>query len=182
MTKTVYGIISVPVIVAALGYFVDIYDLLLFTIVREPSLRALGVVDATMLAESTKIINWQMIGLLIGGIIWGMMGDKRGRLSVLFGSILLYSLANFLTGYVTNTDQYAVARFIAGLGLAGELGAGITLVSELLPKSKRGVGTSLVAGIGLFGAVFAYFTFSFTTGVYVTRSVVCSVCCCCFFV
>ena len=162
MTKTVYGIISVPVIVAALGYFVDIYDLLLFTIVREPSLRALGVVDATMLAESTKIINWQMIGLLIGGIIWGMMGDKRGRLSVLFGSILLYSLANFLTGYVTNTDQYAVARFIAGLGLAGELGAGITLVSELLPKSKRGVGTSLVAGIGLFGAVFAFFTFSFT--------------------
>lgn len=162
MTKTAYGIISVPVIVAALGYFVDIYDLLLFTIVREPSLRDLGVVDATMLSESTKIINWQMIGLLIGGIIWGMMGDKRGRLSVLFGSILLYSLANFLTGYVTNTNQYAGARFIAGLGLAGELGAGITLVSELLPKNKRGVGTSLVAGIGLFGAVFAYFTFRIT--------------------
>lgn len=162
MTKTAYGIISVPVIVAALGYFVDIYDLLLFTIVREPSLRALGVVDATMLAESTKIINWQMIGLLIGGIVWGMMGDKRGRLSVLFGSILLYSLANFLTGYVMDTDQYAAARFVAGLGLAGELGAGITLVSELLPKHKRGVGTSLVAGIGLFGAVFAYFTFRFT--------------------
>jgi MFS transporter, putative metabolite:H+ symporter len=162
MTKTAYGIFSVPVIVAALGYFVDIYDLLLFTIVREPSLRALGVDDATMLSESTKIINWQMIGLLIGGIIWGMMGDKKGRLSVLFGSILLYSLANFLTGYVTDTDQYAAARFVAGLGLAGELGAGITLVSELLPKSKRGVGTSLVAGIGLFGAVFAYFTFRFT--------------------
>jgi MFS family permease len=159
MTKTNYGILSVPVIVAALGYFVDIYDLLLFTIVREPSLRALGVVDATMLSESTKIINWQMIGLLIGGIIWGMMGDKKGRLSVLFGSIMLYSLANFLTGYVTDTDQYAAARFVAGLGLAGELGAGITLVSELLPKNKRGVGTSLVAGIGLFGAVFAYFTF-----------------------
>jgi MFS transporter, putative metabolite:H+ symporter len=162
MTKTNYGIFSVPVIVAALGYFVDIYDLLLFTIVREPSLRALGVVDATMLSESTKIINWQMIGLLIGGIIWGMMGDKRGRLSVLFGSIVLYSLANFITGYVTDTDQYAAARFVAGLGLAGELGAGITLVSELLPKNKRGVGTSLVAGIGLFGAVFAYFTFRFT--------------------
>jgi MFS family permease len=162
MTKTNYGIFSVPVIVAALGYFVDIYDLLLFTIVREPSLRALGVVDVTMLSESTKIINWQMIGLLIGGIIWGMMGDKRGRLSVLFGSIVLYSLANFITGYVTDTDQYAAARFVAGLGLAGELGAGITLVSELLPKNKRGVGTSLVAGIGLFGAVFAYFTFRFT--------------------
>jgi MFS family permease len=162
MTKTNYGIFSLPVIVAALGYFVDIYDLLLFTIVREPSLRALGVVDATMLSESSKIINWQMIGLLIGGIAWGIMGDKRGRLSVLFGSILLYSAANFLTGYVTNTNQYAVARFIAGIGLAGELGAGITLVSELLPKNKRGVGTSLVAGIGLFGAVFAYFTFRVT--------------------
>lgn len=162
MTKTDYGIFSVPVIVAALGYFVDIYDLLLFTIVREPSLRDLGVVDSNMITASTKIINWQMSGLLIGGIIWGIMGDKKGRLSVLFGSILLYSVANFLTGYVTDTNQYAGARFVAGLGLAGELGAGITLVSELLPKNKRGIGTSLVAGIGLFGAVFAYFTFRFT--------------------
>ncbi len=162
MNSKKYGIISVPVIVAALGYFVDIYDLLLFTIVREPSLRALQVEDTNMIAASTKIINWQMVGLLIGGIVWGVMGDKRGRLSVLFGSILLYSVANFLTGFVTNTDQYAWARFVAGLGLAGELGAGITLVSELLPKNKRGIGTSLVAGIGLFGAVFAYFTFQLT--------------------
>src|SRR5215212_7910712 len=114
MTKMNYGIFSVPVIVAALGYFVDIYDLLLFTIVREPSLRDLGIVDADMIGASTKIINWQMTGLLIGGIIWGMMGDKRGRLSVLFGSIMLYSLANFITGYVTDTDQYAAARFVAG--------------------------------------------------------------------
>ena len=162
MNQKKYGILSVPVIVAALGYFVDIYDLLLFTIVREPSLRALGVTDAGMLGASTKIINWQMVGLLIGGIAWGIMGDKKGRLSVLFGSILLYSIANFLTGYVQTTDQYAWARFVAGLGLAGELGAGITLVSELLPKNKRGIGTSLVAGIGLFGAVFAYFTFKLT--------------------
>jgi MFS family permease len=162
MNQKTYGIFSIAVVVAALGYFVDIYDLLLFTIVREPSLRTLGVTDENMIAASTRIINWQMIGLLIGGIVWGIMGDKRGRLSVLFGSILLYSVANFLTGYVTNTDQYAWARFIAGLGLAGELGAGITLVSELLPKNKRGIGTSLVAGIGLFGAVFAYFTFRFT--------------------
>jgi putative MFS transporter len=159
------SIFNIAVIVAALGYFVDIYDLLLFTIVREPSLRALGVdmADAkAVIAASTKIINWQMVGLLIGGIIWGMMGDMKGRLSVLFGSIILYSIANFLTGFVQNTDQYAHARFAAGIGLAGELGAGITLVSELLPKNKRGVGTSLVAGIGLFGAVFAYFTFQFT--------------------
>lgn len=159
------SIFNLAVIVAALGYFVDIYDLLLFTIVREPSLKGIGINLANskeVLAASTKIINWQMVGLLIGGIVWGIMGDKKGRLSVLFGSILLYSVANFLTAYVTNIDQYAYARFAAGIGLAGELGAGITLVSELLPKDKRGIGTSLVAGIGLFGAVFAYFTYDYT--------------------
>lgn len=159
------SVFNIAVIVAALGYFVDIYDLLLFTIVREPSLRDLGVVmtdGKAVLAASTKVINWQMFGLLIGGIVWGIMGDKKGRLSVLFGSIILYSIANFITGFVENTGQYAYARFAAGIGLAGELGAGITLVSELLPKAKRGIGTSLVAGIGLFGAVVAYFTFKFT--------------------
>lgn len=163
--KSSNSIFNLAVVVAALGYFVDIYDLLLFTIVREPSLEGLGInlADApAVIAASTKIINWQMVGLLIGGILWGVMGDKRGRLSVLFGSILLYSIANFLTGYVVTIDQYAYARFAAGIGLAGELGAGITLVSELLPKEKRGVGTSLVAGIGLFGAVFAYFTYDYT--------------------
>ena len=160
-----FGIFSLPVIVAALGYFVDIYDLLLFTIVREPSLKGIGVEltdKIAVLAASTKIINWQMIGLLIGGVLWGTIGDKKGRLSVLFGSIALYSVANFLTGYVQTVNQYATARIIAGIGLAGELGAGITLVSELLPKNKRGIGTSLVAGVGLFGAVFAYYTFQFT--------------------
>ncbi len=159
------SVFNIAVVVAALGYFVDIYDLLLFTIVREPSLRDLGVnmLDGkAVLASSAKIINWQMVGLLIGGIVWGIMGDRKGRLSVLFGSIILYSVANFVTGYVQNTDQYAYARFVAGIGLAGELGAGITLVSELLPRAKRGIGTSLVAGIGLFGAVFAYFTYKFT--------------------
>lgn len=159
------SILSLPVIVAALGYFVDIYDLLLFTIVREPSLIGIGLDkndSLAMIAASTKIINWQMVGLLIGGILWGIIGDKKGRLSVLFGSILLYSVANFITGYVQSVEHYAYARFVAGIGLAGELGAGITLVSELLPKNKRGIGTSLVAGIGLFGAVFAYFVFQFT--------------------
>ncbi len=156
------SLVSIPVIVAALGYFVDIYDLLLFTIVKAPSMRGLGATDATMLVDSTKVINWQMGGLLIGGILWGILGDKRGRLSVLFGSIILYSVANFVTGYIQTVDQYAWCRFIAGLGLAGELGAGITLVSELLPKRVRGVGTSLVAGVGLFGAVAAYFTFQLT--------------------
>ncbi|TAF56728.1 MAG: MFS transporter [Sphingobacteriia bacterium] len=160
-----FGIFSLPVVVAALGYFVDIYDLLLFTIVREPSLAGLRIpLDNApqVIAASTQIINYQMVGLLLGGILWGTIGDKKGRLSVLFGSIALYSVANFITGFVQNVDQYAWARFVAGVGLAGELGAGITLVSELLPKEKRGVGTSLVAGIGLFGAVFAYFVYQFT--------------------
>ena len=121
-----------------------------------------GATEATMLVDSTRVINWQMTGLLLGGIIWGVLADKKGRLSVLFGSIILYSTANFATGFVTTVDQYAWARFIGGLGLAGELGAGITLVSELLPKNKRGVGTSLVAGIGLFGAVAAYYTYQYT--------------------
>ncbi len=158
-------ILSIPVLVAALGYFVDIYDLLLFTIVREPSLQGIGVNlsdKVEVLSASTKIINWQMVGLLIGGIMWGIMGDKKGRLSVLFGSIIIYSVANFITGFVQTVDQYAHARFAAGIGLAGELGAGITLVSELLPKSKRGIGTSMVAGIGLCGAVFAYFIYAQT--------------------
>jgi MFS transporter, putative metabolite:H+ symporter len=163
MQSKPHSIFNIAVIVAALGYFVDIYDLLLFTIVREPSLRAIGVTDPQMLDASTKIINWQMIGLLIGGIIWGVLGDKKGRLSVLFGSIMLYSVANFLNGFVVKVDHYAWARFVAGIGLAGELGAGITLVSELLPKEKRGIGTSLVAGIGLFGAVFAYFIFKISS-------------------
>lgn len=165
MSQKPLSIFSIPVMVAALGYFVDVYDLLLFNIVREPSLKGIGLDlgdKATILAASTKIINWQMVGLLIGGLLWGTLGDKKGRLSVLFGSIALYSVANFVTGYVQTVDQYAWLRFVAGVGLAGELGAGVTLVSELLPKEKRGVGTSLVAGIGLFGAVFAYFVYQLT--------------------
>lgn len=162
MTNRNYGILSLPVIVGALGYFVDIYDLLLFGIVKKSSMLAVGATEATMLADSTRVINWQMGGLLLGGILWGMLGDKKGRLSVLFGSIILYSVANFFTAYVHTVDQYAYCRFIAGLGLAGELGAGITLVSELLPQNKRGVGTSMVAGIGLSGAVVAYLVYSLT--------------------
>lgn len=156
------GLLSLPVFVAALGYFVDVYDLLLFTIVRQTSVMSIGSTAETIIVDSAHIINWQMSGLLIGGILWGVLGDKKGRLKVLFGSILLYSVANILTSFVQNVDQYAYCRFIGGIGLAGELGAGITLVSEMLPKNKRGIGTSMVAGIGLFGAVFAYFTFKYT--------------------
>src|SRR5450755_1699404 len=156
------GIFSLAVIVAALGYFVDIYDLLLFTVVKKESMLQVGATEASLLADSSRVINWQMIGLLLGGIFWGVLADKKGRLSVLFGSIILYSVANIFTSYVHSVDQYALCRFVAGLGLAGELGAGITLVSELLPKEKRGIGTSLVAGIGIVGAVVAYFTYQYT--------------------
>jgi MFS family permease len=156
MEKKNYGILSIPVIVAALGYFVDIYDLLLFSITRIESLKSFGLSAEQITSEGEGIIMWQMAGLLIGGIIWGVMGDKKGRLSVLFGSIILYSLANIANGFVQNTGQFRLVRFIAGLGLAGELGAGITLVSELIPKNKRGIATSMVAGIGLTGAVVAF--------------------------
>jgi len=152
---------SFPVIVAALGYFVDIYDLLLFGIVRVPSLKDMNL-DAD--TAGTLILNYQMVGLLLGGILWGVLGDKKGRLSVLFGSILVYSLANIACGFLPQmpfedkTTVYALLRFIAGIGLAGELGAGITLVSESLPKQLRAIGTSIVAGFGLLGAVVAQLT------------------------
>ncbi len=150
------SVFNVAVIVAALGYFVDIYDLLLFSIIRVPSLQELGLSEDQVRDDGLYIINMQMMGLLIGGILWGVLADKKGRLSVLFASIILYSLGNIANGFVQTVDQYAWVRLISGIGLAGELGAGITLVSELLPKDRRGVGTSLVAGIGLSGAVLAY--------------------------
>jgi putative MFS transporter len=155
MEKRSPSLFNLAVIVGALGYFVDIYDLLLFSIIRIPSLKSLGLSQEDI--DKTNILNIQMIGLLIGGIIWGILGDKKGRLRVLFASIILYSLGSIANGFVHNVNQYAVVRFITGLGLAGELGAGITLVSEIMPKEKRGLATSLVAGIGLSGAVFAYF-------------------------
>lgn len=157
MKQSQIGILSFPVIVAALGYFVDIYDLLLFNIVRIPSLHSLGLDENAVNKSGEFILSLQMIGLLIGGIIWGIMGDKKGRLSVLFGSIILYSVANVANGFVMTVDQYAWTRFFAGIGLAGELGAGITLVSELISREKRGISTSFVAGLGLLGAVVAYF-------------------------
>lgn len=150
------SIFSVAVLVAALGYFVDIYDLLLFGIIRVQSLTSMGLTPEQVTTSGESILSWQMSGLLLGGILWGVIGDKKGRLSVLFGSIILYSLANIANGFVQTVEQYAAIRFIAGLGLAGELGAGITLVAELTPKEKRGIATSLVAGIGLTGAVVAF--------------------------
>ncbi len=160
MSTNIRPLFTLPVIVAALGYFVDVYDLLLFNIVRVPSLHDLGLSEADVSLVGGRILNYQQAGLLIGGILWGILGDKRGRLSVLFGSIITYSLANVACGFVQDPQLYAFLRLVAGVGLAGELGAGITLVSEILPPRLRGYGASLVASVGLLGAVVAYFTVS----------------------
>ena len=153
--KYATSIITAGVIVAALGYFVDIYDLLLFSIVRVKSLTSMGYGKEEVEKYGLLLINIQMIGMLIGGVMWGVIGDKKGRLSVLFGSIIIYSIANIANGFAPDVTQYAIWRFIAGFGLAGELGAGITLVAESLPKEKRGYGTMIVALVGVSGAVFA---------------------------
>ncbi|MGA0558733.1 MFS transporter [Larkinella sp. VNQ87] len=150
-------LLQLPVIVAALGYLVDMYDLFLFSVVRVPSLKALGVEGPQLLPEGIALLNWQMAGMLLGGIFWGVLGDKKGRLSVLFGSILIYSLANIANGLVNSLPMYALLRFVAGVGLAGELGAGVTLVTEVLPKQIRGYGTTIVATMGVLGAILAYF-------------------------
>jgi len=143
------------IIVAALGYFVDIYDLILFNVVKKESLISLGVAEAALKDTGILLFNWQMGGMLVGGILWGILGDKKGRLKVLFGSILLYSFANVLNAFVTDIPSYAAIRFIAGVGLAGELGAGITLVSEVMSKENRGYGTMIIVTFGALGAVLA---------------------------
>jgi len=150
-------IMNILVVIAALGYFVDIYDLVLFSIVRVPSLRSMGLSPDAIFNDGMMLLNIQMFGMLIGGIFWGVLGDKKGRLSVLFGSILMYSIANLANAFVHSVEAYAFWRFIAGVGLAGELGAGITLVAETLPKDKRGWGTMIVASFGICGAILAAF-------------------------
>lgn len=149
--------INAAVLVAALGYFVDVYDLVLFLIVGKQSLLDIGVLAADVDDKFQFLLSIQMYGMLLGGIVWGVLGDKKGRLSVLFGSIITYSLANIANGFVVNMDMYMVLRFVAGFGLAGELGAGITLVSEIMDKETRGIGTMIVASVGVVGAVVAGF-------------------------
>jgi len=153
----IQAIFSLPVIVAALGYFVDIYDLVLFSIVRVPSLKALGLSGKDLVDQGVFLLNMQMVGMLLGGILWGVLGDRKGRIKIMFASIFLYSMANFANGFVDSINAYATLRFIAGVGLAGELGAGITLVSEVLHKSVRGYGTMIVASVGVSGAILANF-------------------------
>ena len=157
MQQKQYGIFSLPVIVGALGFFVDIYDLQVFAITRLASFKELGVADDAAKTVGETIINWQMLGLVIGGIAWGVLGDKKGRKSVLFGSILLYSIATILNGFVKDINTYTLLRFVAGLGLAGELGASITLTGEMLPKEKRGIAAAIIATSGVMGTIVAYF-------------------------
>ena len=149
------GVVALAIIAAALGFFVDAYDLLLYGIVRNASLTSLGLSGAQLLDVGVDLLNWQLVGVLLGGIVWGVLGDIYGRRSILFGSIILYSTATFANGWVTSIPLYALCRFVAGLGLAGELGAGVTLVSELMSKENRGYGTMIVAAVGVLGIVVA---------------------------
>lgn len=155
MIKKEYGLLSMPVLVAALGFFVDVFDLLLFGVVRKPSFAALGLSPEEILSTGEWTVTVQLTGMVMGGIAWGIIGDKFGRLKVLFGSILLYSLANIANGFVQDIDSYIIIRFIAGIGLAGELGAGITLTSEILPKEKRGLAGTIIAVCGVLGGISA---------------------------
>ncbi|MEI7584411.1 MFS transporter [Runella sp.] len=152
------ALFALPVIVSALGFFVDVYDLLIFSIVRIPSLQSMGYSEAEVSKIGTFIFNSQQAGLLAGGILWGVLGDKKGRLSVLFGSIVTYSLANIACGFVEDPNTYALLRFVAGVGLSGEIGAAMTLVTEIIPKEVRSLGPTLVAGVGYLGAGAAYLT------------------------
>jgi MFS transporter, putative metabolite:H+ symporter len=148
--------VNLTILVAALGYFVDIYDLQLFNIVSRASLEGIGITDPAIVAKMDyQLFLWQMGGMLAGGMLWGILGDKKGRKSILFGSILLYSLANIANAFVVDVQQYSMVRFFAGLGLAGELGAAITLVSEIMHKERRGYGTMLIVTMGALGAVAA---------------------------
>lgn len=155
--------VALTILVAAFGYFVDVFDLLLFNILRIPSLKDLGVPETQLLNQGVLLLNAQMAGLLLGGFLWGMAGDKFGRLSVLFGSIVLYSVGNVANAFVQNVEQYAILRFITGIGLAGELGVGVTLASELLPRGLRGLGTTFIATIGVLGATAAGILVNFVT-------------------
>lgn len=146
------------VLVASLGYFVDIFDLQLFNIVSQASLKGIGITDPAQLAEyDYTLFLWQMSGMLIGGLVWGILGDIKGRRKILMGSILIYSLANIANAFVTDIHWYAFVRLLAGIGLAGELGAAITLVNEILKKESRGYGTMVIVTMGALGAVAAVY-------------------------
>lgn len=145
----------VAVIAVALGYFVDLYDILLFSTVRRPSLLAIGIPENQLQDVGLTLLNWQLFGMLVGGILMGMLADKKGRLSILFASIFIYSIANLLNAFVSTVPEYAILRFVTGLGLAGELGVGVTLVAENLPKNKRTIATMIISAFGLLGGAVA---------------------------
>ena len=157
-TQSIYFLLAVT----SLGYFVDAGDLVVASLVRSSSIKALGLAtdDATVKQIGLSFESWQSWGILLGGIVWGIFGDKIGRLKVLYGSIAFYSVATLLNGYLTpawgNTYfYYSSFRFLSGFGLAGELGIGITFVSEMMEKEKRGIGTMIIAAFGILGCVVA---------------------------
>jgi putative MFS transporter len=156
MPKSFDKKLGLTILVASLGYFVDIYDLQLFNIVSKESLRGIGITDENLIKTyDYSLFLWQMSGIILGGLIWGVLGDKRGRKKILFGSILIYSLANIANAFVTNVEAYSIIRFITGIGLAGELGAAVTLINESMSKEKRGIGTMIIVTMGALGAVAA---------------------------
>jgi len=156
MPKSFDKKLGLTILVASLGYFVDIYDLQLFNIVSKESLRGIGITDENLIKTlDYSLFLWQMSGIILGGLIWGILGDKRGRKKILFGSILIYSLANIANAFVTNVEAYSIIRFITGIGLAGELGAAVTLINESMSKEKRGIGTMIIVTMGALGAVAA---------------------------
>ena len=142
-------------IVASLGYFVDTFDLILFVVIGKSSLAEMGYSGQSLDNMRLFLFDVQMVGLLIGGIFFGILGDKKGRLSVLFGSIILYSVCNIMNGFINDIYSYSALRFLAGVGLAGELGVGVTIVAETMPQKIRGYGTSILAATGVLGAVVA---------------------------
>ena len=149
--------VALSVLAAALGYFVDLFDIVIFGVVRVASLADLGLEGAQITEWGIRLINLQMLGMLIGGFAWGLIGDRYGRRFALLATIFVFSIANIANAFVDNTLQYAVLRLLAGFGLAGELGAGIALVTELLPEKRRGYGTTIVSFLGLVGALTAAF-------------------------
>jgi len=146
--------VVLAIVASALGFFVDLYDIIIVSVVRRASLLAVGVPEAELLEKGVLLLNVQMAGMLLGGFLWGILGDKRGRLSVLFGSILLYSTATLANAFAPNFEWFLALRFLAGIGLAGELGAGITLVTEQMPPEKRGLGPAIIGSCGMLGAIF----------------------------
>lgn len=148
-------VLNATVIVTALGYFIDLFDYYVFLVTRQKVLTDFGFSGSQLMETGLYMVNLQFAGLLVGGVIFGVLGDKIGRKQSLLGSILLYSIATLASGMTHNIDVFAALRFIAGIGIAGEVGVGVTMVSETMDKNRRGLGVTAFIGVGLLGVVAA---------------------------